>query len=484
MDTSSLVNLYDRLDSQKDQTKNTSSFNFGDREPDPPSQEDDLQIDDNLPATSGQTMTDVIKDKMFHNDHLFRKPEDDLPVQFRPQVVTKPIKISLSNDIIDRMKSLNQEYDNPMSRQYAYDFDNRWREKLNKHCDDYKDKFCRHILVDLYCKIIPLDHDYVCKHQHRMASDIDDFLANKKMTSYQYLTAAKENTKAPLIDFILREADRAAKQYYEACCKEMNENCKKGIKLDPKKAKDDKKSLQEATERIRKDSEVQLSVDRLAEKTKKAVKDGVEGAIVDNKDQYNKENDKQNKNDKNKSLINTSLKDQIGQTENQVKKESEEFTIDQLNEQIKNDTKKELVNEYATFIKETKDKQENKLDFKKDAVPSKEGKDLQEEMRQERKEQKIKEEQEEAMKNQKKEKQESVISLCLDYASKELITENVEMTPWLNEQLIGIAIREATLSQFDRTFGFTKDPTKNLQTKLFLNQSPLMNKETIKSLIQ
>lgn len=470
MDTSSLVNLYDRLDSQKDQTKNTSSFNFGDREPDPPSQEDDLQIDDdsNLPTTSGQTMTDVIKDKMFHNDHLFRKPEDDLPVQFRPQVVTKPIKISLSNDIIDRMKSLNQEYDNPMSRQYAYDFDNRWREKLNKHCDDYKDKFCRHILVDLYCKIIPLDHDYVCKHQHRMASDIDDFLANKKMTSYQYLTAAKENTKAPLIDFILREADRAAKQYYEACYRKMNKNYEKGIKLDPEKAKDDKKSLQEATERVRKDSEVQLSVDRLAEKTKKAVKDGVEGAIVDNKDQYS---------DENKPSKKESLK-------NQIKKESEEFTIDQLNEQIKNDTKKELVNEYATFIKETKDKQENKLDFKKDAVPSKEGKDLQEEMKQERKEQKIKEEQEEAIKNQKKEKQESVISLCLDYASKELITENVEMTPWLNEQLIGIAIREVTLSQFDRAFGFTKDPTKNLQTKLFLNQSPLMNKETIKSLIQ
>lgn len=492
MDTSSLVNLYDRLDSQKDQVKNTSSYNFGDREPDPPSKKDDLEINDNLPmVTDDQPMSDTIKNNMFHNQHLFRDPEDDLPVGLRPDKISTPVKISLSDDTVNRMRALNRSYDDPMSRQYAYDYDDRWREKLNKHCDSLKDKFCRHILVDMYCKIIPLDHDYVCKHQQRMANDIDDFLANKGMTSYQYLTAAKENTKAPLIDFILREADRTAKEYYERCCKKIREDKKKGINRYAEEANTDFNTMQAYTIGVRENPEYIEAAKLLYEKTlKKAVSDVKE--IVDSKDQYPDEN----KQDPMDSFA-KQVKDKDGQVKDdgkEVKKTEEKKTKEEKeaedNEKaaavvnaIKEETKKELVQEYADAIRAEKTKKELNFETDEDLAPNKDGIALQRQIKQDR-ELNGNSTSSKILGDIKEVKKESVISLCLDYANRELITENVEMTSQLNEELIGIAIRESTLSQIDRLFKFTLDPTKNLQTKLFLNKSPLMNKQMIKSLIK
>ena len=481
MDTSSLVNLYDRLDSQKDQVKNTSSYNFGDREPDPPTKKDDLEINDNLPmVTDDQPMSDRIRNNMFHNKHLFSDPEDDLPVGLRPDKISTPVKISLSDDTIDRMKSLNHNYDDPMSRQYAYDYDDRWREKLNKHCDSLKDKFCRHILVDMYCKIIPLDHDYVCKHQQRMANDIDDFLANKGMTSYQYLTAAKENTKAPLIDFILREADRTAKEYYERCCKKIREDKKKGINRYAEEANTDFNTMQAYTIGVRENPEYIEAAKLLYEKTlKNAVSDVKE--IVDSKDQYPDEN----KQDPMDSFA-KQVKDKNGKEVKKTKEEKEAEDNQKAEEvigAIKEETKKELVQEYADAIRAEKTKKELNFETNEDLVPNKDGIALQRQIKQDR-ELSGNSSSSRILGDIKEVKKESVISLCLDYANRELITENVSINPQLNEELIGIAIRESTLSQIDRLFKFTLDPTKNLQTKLFLNKSPLMNKRTIRSLIK
>lgn len=491
MDTSSLVNLYDRLDSQKDQTKNTSSYNFGDREPEQPSQSDDIKINDNLPATTdSQPVNSIIQSKMFHNKHLFHDDDEDLPLALRMPRTTSPVKISLSDDLVDRMRSLGQQQEDPMSRQYIYNFDDQWRSKLNKQCDHLKDKFCRHILVDLYCKIIPLDHDYVCKHQHRMASDIDDFLANRKMSSYQYLTAAKENTKAPLIDFILREADRVAKEYYEACYKEMNDNCKKGCKVPLKDEEfNNKKRMKQLAENVISDPEMQLATQLLAEKVKKNITKNVEQIVENSKDPEEKvkglvkqdsiDNENTYGKKENEPVPKESLKKQAEETpEEQGKKKKvvketaeekeklAEEKAENFKKQIEENTKKQLVDEYTNYIKEARTKSQLEFDVDPNKETNPNGIKLHRQIQ--------------ADELQK----ESVISLCLDYASKELITENVEMTPYLNEQLIGIAIRESTLLEFDRLFSFTKDVTKNLQSTLFLNKSPLMNKNTIKLLIQ
>lgn len=66
-----------------------------------------------------------------------------------------------------------------------------------------KEKCGKHILLDIYCKILPLDQDYVDTHQGQMSADVSAMLKQKGMTPTEYLTSAYEKTKAPMLEYVL-----------------------------------------------------------------------------------------------------------------------------------------------------------------------------------------------------------------------------------------------------------------------------------------
>ncbi|MCM1233306.1 MAG: hypothetical protein NC489_24575, partial [Ruminococcus flavefaciens] len=43
-----------------------------------------------------------------------------------------------------------------------------WRGMAAHHCEHLKDDCRKHILLDIYCKILPLDDDYKCGHHGQM----------------------------------------------------------------------------------------------------------------------------------------------------------------------------------------------------------------------------------------------------------------------------------------------------------------------------
>lgn len=97
-----------------------------------------------------------------------------------------------------------------------------WKNKAFRASQELSDKCRKHILVDIYCKIIPLDGDYVANNQGVMKGDIDNMLTSKGMTATQYFKSCSEQTKAPLVEFVIRSTDNIGKQFLE----EANETLK------------------------------------------------------------------------------------------------------------------------------------------------------------------------------------------------------------------------------------------------------------------
>lgn len=477
MDTSSLVKLYDRLDRQKDLTKNTSIYNLDDEEDreEMPDKSDDLELPDNIDDEPDDT-----KQMVLYKNQPINQIDDELPAALRLQKKAVDNDIHIPLGLANRMRSLASD-DDLTPVQYSPDTDIRWRQKLNHHCDKLKDGFCKHILVDLYCKILPLDNDYICKNQQMMSNDIDNFLARKQMNGYQYLTAAKDMTKAPLIDFIIREANRCGKRYYERTYNELSSNRSNGIELDPKEPKLDWDSLQKLTVFVREDAEYVDAVNKTKEKnTEETVNainkqtDEYDEAELDNEEQYDDSNeemlaDQGEANNEVKDQEETSVKPltpQLPLTPEQEKNERVNEVVKENLEKVYDKTKETIQNRIVNAINNERVAQQLEFDPEKGQVAN------------------VRYYLDETDDAPKAPELESVIALCLDYGNREIIKENVNMTPKLNEELIGLAIRESTLLQIDRLFKFTNDVTNNLQTRLFLNQCPVMNEKSIKRLIK
>ena len=74
-----------------------------------------------------------------------------------------------------------------------------WRNTAAKECESLKDGCAKKLLLDIYCKVIPLDSDYVNGNQGVMKNDIDKFLGSKNMTTTQYFTSGYEKTNCSII---------------------------------------------------------------------------------------------------------------------------------------------------------------------------------------------------------------------------------------------------------------------------------------------
>lgn len=158
--------------------------------------------------------------------------------------------------------------------------------KMVHHCDKLKDDCRKHILLDIYVKILPCDDDFKCKHMGMMHHDIDCMLKNKGMSATQYLTSCSEATKAPLLEFIMRSTDMIGKQYMEDTTAGINADKENGIATpEVKEPSVNDADVQDQLVDIKKDPEYETFVDKLKEKTVKKIVDDVSKIIADKKDE-------------------------------------------------------------------------------------------------------------------------------------------------------------------------------------------------------
>lgn len=163
-----------------------------------------------------------------------------------------------------------------------------WRSKAFKQADCLRNNCHRHFLVDLYCKISPLDKDYIDGHQGQMAQDVDSMLANKGMSATQYLTSCYEATKAPFVQYLLHAGDLAAQQYLKEAEETLKDAQDQGIEVPEPKAPDvEDKEINDLLVDVKKDTEYEGFVDSLKQKTIKKIVNDVSKLIADKKEEQN-----------------------------------------------------------------------------------------------------------------------------------------------------------------------------------------------------
>ena len=161
-----------------------------------------------------------------------------------------------------------------------------WRNKAVNNCNRLKDACGKRLLLDIYCKIIPLDDDFINGNQGMMKNDIDCMLKNKGMTATQYLTSCYESTNAPLLEFMIRSINNIGKSYMEEADETLKDAQTTGEPIpEPEEPdiEDDKVNTQLVD--ITDDTEYETFVDTLKKKTIDKIVDDVTKIINDKKEE-------------------------------------------------------------------------------------------------------------------------------------------------------------------------------------------------------
>ena len=257
----------------------------------------------------------------------------------------------------------------------------QYRNMAAKECEKLKDNCRKHIILDIYCKILPLDDEYKCGHMGQMKHDIDCMLNNKGMSATQYLTSAYEKTKAPLVEYVLRATDMIGRQFMEESDETLKDAQEKNIDIPaPQAPTEDDKEIENQLVDIKDDNEYSTFIDKLKEKTINKIVNDV-SKIINNK------------------------------------KEEKNMTFDP----------KPLADQEAEM--------------------------------------------------------ESTISIGLNYLQSKIMTESGDnITPELQEEMIGMAIRESTLNQIDTVFKQDNSDFKSFSSRIKYGKGALINESAVNEL--
>ena len=252
-----------------------------------------------------------------------------------------------------------------------------FRRKATDACNELKDKCCKHILLDIYCKVLPLDADYIDGHRGQTCSDVDSMLTSKDMTPTQYLTSCSNATKAPLLEFVMRSINNIGKDFMEKADEALKDAQENDIKVSPPEAPEieDDNDVSSQLVDVTKDTEYEDFIDKLKEKTINRIVKDVSKIISD-------------------------------------KKEEKDMTFDPQ--------------PGATIA-----------------------------------------DQEAAT--------ESTVSVGINYLQKKVYTENVSLTPDMQDQIIGMAIREATLNEIDACFNQPGTDYKSFADRIRKGRGVIIN---------
>lgn len=257
----------------------------------------------------------------------------------------------------------------------------KFKTKANQYANQLKDDCSKHILLDIYCKILPLDKDYVDSNKSMLSDDIDSMLTSKGMGPTQYLKSCYESTKAPLLEFVNRSIDDIANAYLEAEQDHLEDTVKNDLPgQEPEKPDAESEEIDSQIVDIKDDPEYDNFIDKLKEKT-----------------------------------------------------------IDKIVSDVSN-----IINDK---------KEEKKISFDPKPIAN------------------------EQMQN------ESVVSLGINYIQSKLMKEGKEINPDMYDEMMGLAIREATLNQFNEVFN-QSIPLREYATRIRFNKGILVNESAVAKFLE
>ena len=187
--------------------------------------------------------------------------------------------------------NLKNEISGPISSNQMFHVGNdseahRWHHKAMLNANDLKDKCRKHILMDIYCKILPLDDDYVKGHMGQMDDDINKMLDMKGMTPTQYFTSCSESTKAPFVEFIINSTKEIANAYMEKQDEVLKDAKENDIELPEPEVPDiEEPEVKSQLVDIESDMEYDNFVDALKKKTIDKIVDDVSNIIAGEKEE-------------------------------------------------------------------------------------------------------------------------------------------------------------------------------------------------------
>lgn len=258
-----------------------------------------------------------------------------------------------------------------------------WRSMASRECEKLKEDCRKHIILDIYCKILPLDNDYKDANMGQMVGDVNSMLAAKNMSATQYLTSASEQTKAPLVEYVLRMTDLIGKQFMEEANETLNDAQEKGIPLPAPEAPDtDDEEVAGQLVDIKSDMDYQSFVKAMQDKTVKRIIDDVSKIINDKKDEN----------------------------------------------EIKFDPKPSVAEQEAEM--------------------------------------------------------ESTVSIGLNYIQSMFIKENVDISSSSYDNMMGMAMREATLNQIDRVFNIPNTSFNNFVTAVRMGRGAVINESAVREFVE
>lgn len=143
-----------------------------------------------------------------------------------------------------------------------------FKKKVVANCAKLKDDCRKRIIIDIYCKILPLDDEFKKGHMGIIKQDVDNMLKCKDMTPTQYFMSAAESTGAPLTKFIINATDLIGKQYMEAAEEEAKAAKENEMDLaEPEAPSVDEPEVDSQLVDVTSDMEYENFIDELKKKT-------------------------------------------------------------------------------------------------------------------------------------------------------------------------------------------------------------------------
>jgi len=354
-----------------------------------------------------------------------------------------------------------------------------WRNQAANQCEVLKDQCAKKILLDIYCRVIPLDSEYVTGNQGMMKADIDKFLTNKNMTGTQYLTSCREKTNAPLLEFIIRSCNNIGKQFMKEADETLKDAQEKDIQVPPPVADADDEETQNQLVDVQKDQEYESFIDTLKKKTIDKIVDDVTKVIENNKETQDM-TFAPNPDSGDTGMDDTSFEsvDDVTKAYSALDAAKTRAAADKKGKDVKaaSDVKK-LQTVFDTAVKKHKqEEKEFKDSFKKDTTPP-ESDDVPAKAFNN-----TPSPSNPALQDWDSPRTESAVSVVIDHIHETLWKEGENLTPQQEDQVIGLAIRESVLNMIDITFKQPDSEFRPFRSKIRFGKGIVANESAIKEI--
>lgn len=190
----------------------------------------------------------------------------------------KRLHESYNPKVMPRPTTVNHGYNLSNPKQLAV------RNLLVKESENLRENCSKRILLDIYMKVLPFDDGYAAGNRGTCQSDVDAYLANKKMTGVQYFQSAYERTKAPLLEYVIRSIDDLCKAYVEEGQEKAKEAEEAGIDP-PEPAEMEEEEVDSQLVDVEKDDEYEDFIEELKKKTVNKIVDDISALIQGNQEE-------------------------------------------------------------------------------------------------------------------------------------------------------------------------------------------------------